>query len=149
MVFTTTALMGAAGGLRLANAKTSKAAAAADFKGLSPPVIFNSPHHHISRNAVQKGNQRSTRGIEAPATFDKRQKNFLCDVLSHRDTPRHMQSETINRALPAPIERREGFFVAIQHPDQEFFIAFDHLLPVGRLRAASVMNSDLHFDKFH
>src|SRR5437660_12265749 len=78
------------------------------------------------------------------AIFEQRQKDFLSDVFSRSHSVRHVQSEAINRPLPAPIQCREGFFVTIQYPRQKCFVTLVHLVVVGRPRAASVMNSAIH-----
>jgi len=50
--------------------------------------------------------------------------------------------------LPPPVQCREGFLIPLQYPRQELLVALAHLLLLGRLRAASVMNFVLDREKF-
>src|SRR5438093_3213963 len=59
-----------------------------------------------------------------------------------------MKRKTVNRSLPPPVQRREGFFIPLQYPRQELLVALAHLLLLGRLRAASVMNCVVDGEKF-
>src|SRR5436309_11476612 len=59
-----------------------------------------------------------------------------------------MKSKTVNRSLPPPVQCREGFFIPLQYPRQELLVALAHLVLLGRLRAASVMNFVLDREKF-
>src|SRR2546427_6065219 len=59
-----------------------------------------------------------------------------------------MKGKTVNRSLPPPVQCREGFFIPLQYPRQELLVALAHLVLVGRLRAASVMNFVVDREKF-
>src|SRR5438552_12605731 len=86
-----------------------------------------------------------------------------------------MKGKTVNRSLPPPVQRCEGFFIALPYPRQELLVALAHLvllasdppsgsfrytpfgaslLPagpphaLGRLRAACVMNFVVDREKF-
>src|SRR2546422_4269097 len=59
-----------------------------------------------------------------------------------------MKGKTVNRSLPPPVQCREGFFIPLQYPRQELLVALAHLVLLGRLRAASVMNFVVDREKF-
>src|SRR6516225_1144344 len=102
----------------------------------------------IPCNTKQERKHRPAGSVEAPATLNQREKNVLGYVFGRRDTTRHMKSETINRTLAPPIELGKRHLVTFEHLRQKSLVGFAHASFVGRLRAASVMNSAGGGNKF-
>ena len=76
-----------------------------------------------------------SRRIEPFCVANQSHENFLGDVLGHGRVSAHMQGEPIDRRVPAPVEERESFLVAGNHPAHEAVICkfhgFCHILWTG------------------
>src|SRR5487761_935067 len=77
----------------------------------------------IPRNAEEKRLGRAAGGIEYSDLANQGHESLLHDFFGGFGAARHMQSEAVNRALMAQVERAKCFLVARHHAAQQVLVS--------------------------